>query len=174
MFFSTAGDTLSGVLVLPSLKGYVTQLEKVERRRVRIIKGWRMPVQVGRGLQICAWHRTGKRLFAISSSVRTKHHEMQLAVARFKATVRSQFFVKWVVDLWNTLPEDAALCGCASGDLCTDKCAPSYLYEQLRWLSRLLQILPFGFCCIRSIILQTSNPIYDWLSIPILFSITME
>lgn len=33
-------------------------------------------MQAGKGLQIGEWHRKGKRLFAVSSSGRAKHHEM--------------------------------------------------------------------------------------------------
>lgn len=87
---------------------------------MRIIKGWRVPVQLGRDLQPMSG--TGSRsLFASSSVVRPKNHEMQPVVARLKETVRSGFLVPWVVDLWSFLPGTAAVFTCASDDFCTDK-----------------------------------------------------
>lgn len=64
---------------------------------VRIIKGWSVPVQLGRNLQPMRGTES-KRLFAASSTVRPKH-EMQPVAARIKATVKSWLFVPWVVNL---------------------------------------------------------------------------
>lgn len=59
---------------------------------MRIIKGWRVPIQLGRGLQPIS-STESRRLFAFSSVVGPKNHEMHPVVARLKAIARSEFFV---------------------------------------------------------------------------------